>query len=101
MLIPTSFEHLSPKDTRSSRRSCRQLLRCSYCCRVVEHRAGTNRSFKNFIRISALAVLATSFDFIGPPIRIALESFLIAGRQIGDSHWKDRAARKLPASPLI
>jgi hypothetical protein len=33
--------------------------------------------------------------------RIALESFLIAGRQIGDSHRKDRAARKLPASPLI
>jgi hypothetical protein len=33
--------------------------------------------------------------------RIALESFLIAGRQIADSHRKDRAARKLPASPLI
>jgi hypothetical protein len=32
---------------------------------------------------------------------IAPKSFLIAGRQIGDSHRKDRAARKLPASPLI
>jgi hypothetical protein len=57
-------------------------LRCSYCCHVVEHRAGTNRSFKNFIRISALEVLAASFDFIGPPLRIALESFLIAGWQM-------------------
>jgi hypothetical protein len=37
----------------------------------------------------------------GTAQRIALESFLIAGRQIGDSHRKDRAARKLPASPLI
>jgi hypothetical protein len=63
-------------------------LRRSYCCHVVEHRAGTNRSFKNFIRISALEVLATSFDFIGPPIsethpllRIALNSLVIHNRE--------------------
>jgi hypothetical protein len=49
----------------------------------VEHRAGTNHSFKNFIRISALEVLAAPFDFIGPPIseihpllRIALDSLV-------------------------
>jgi hypothetical protein len=63
-----ALRNCRPRGRRSCRRSCSQLLRCSYCCHVVEHRAGTNRSFKNFIRISALEVLATSFDLIGPPI---------------------------------
>jgi hypothetical protein len=43
-------------------------------------------------------------DKAGMKSRIAKsydDTFLIAGRQIGDSHLKDRAARKLPASPLI
>jgi hypothetical protein len=55
MLIPTSFEHLLLQGYTVMPTSMPPVLRRSYRCHV-EHRAGTNRSFKNFIRISALEV---------------------------------------------